>query len=275
MNVGIVAQRGNGRAAGLASDLAARLAEEGVDVDFDESTAATLDRSDDAVAQADLSGADLVVSIGGDGTFLYAARGAGGTPVVGVNLGEVGFLNAVSPTEAVETVSETVGALRRGELQVREAPRLAASGDGWAGDPAMNEVVVQGTRRGHGGGVDYEVLVDGARYSGGHADGVLVATPTGSTAYNLSERGPLVHPDVEGFVVTEMAAAGGMPPLVVPEPATVTVRVTGSSGAVAVADGRHLRELDTPTAVDVATASPPVRLAGPRADFFEALGKLD
>jgi NAD+ kinase len=102
-----------------------------------------------------------------------------------------------------------------------------------------------------------------------------VATPTGSTAYNLSERGPLVHPDVEGFVVTEMAAAEGMPPLVVPETATVTVRISGSSGAVAVADGRHLRELDTPTAVDVATATPPVRLAGPRADFFEALGKLD
>jgi NAD+ kinase len=275
MKVGIVAQRGNDRAATLADELAATLVREDVAVAFDESTAAALDRTDDALEQAALSTADLVVSIGGDGTFLYAARGAGGTPVVGVNLGEVGFLNAVRPAEAVETVTESVRALGRGDLHVREAPRLAATGDGWAGDPAMNEVVVQGPRRGHGGGVEYEVRVDGATYSSGHADGVLIATPTGSTAYNLSERGPLVHPDVEGLVVTEMSAVEGMPPLVVPGDATVSVRLTDDRGGVVVADGRHIRQLETPAEVAVATTTPPVRLAGPRADFFEALGKLD
>jgi NAD+ kinase len=117
--------------------------------------------------------------------------------------------------------------------------------------------------------------VDGSRYSGGHADGVLVGTPTGSTAYNLSEGGPLVHPGVDGLLVTEMAASDGMPPLVVDADSEVTVTVTDAESAVVVSDGRRSRELCPPTEVTVAVTEPPVRLAGPKGDFFEALGKLD
>jgi NAD+ kinase len=248
---------------------------------------------------SDLETCDLAVSIGGDGTFLYAARGAAGTPVLGVNLGEVGFLNAVGPEEAVEAVRREVETFRAttstdraggtgtgteagvdggsdaDRLDVREVPRLAAWSDGWRADPAMNEIVVQGPRRGHGGGVDLAVRVDGGRYAEGHADGVLVATPTGSTAYNLSEHGPLVHPDVDGLVVTGMSATDGMPPLVVPADAEVTVDVTGADRAVVVSDGRSAEVVRPPATVTVATTDPPVRLAGPRPDFFEALGKLD
>ncbi|MEF8857035.1 MAG: NAD(+) kinase, partial [Haloplanus sp.] len=119
------------------------------------------------------------------------------------------------------------------------------------------------------------VRVDGSRYSDSHADGVLVATPTGSTAYNLSESGPLVHPGVDGIVVNEMCASEGMPPLVVGPDSAVTVRVSGADRAVVVGDGRVLRELDPPTEVRVARADSPMRVAGPSSDFFEALGKLE
>ena len=274
MQVAIVAQRGNGRAARLADDLRERLDEAGVDVRVDADTAEAL-----GVAGHDVEtfeSADLAVSIGGDGTVLFAARGAGGTPILGVNLGEVGFLNAVGPDEAVEAVMDEVEHFRRGEpLAVREVPRIAASGDGWTERPAMNEVVVQGPRRGHGGGVDVEVRVDGSLYSSGHVDGVLVATPTGSTAYNLSERGPLVHPSVGGLVVNEMVAEDGMPPLVVSPDAKVTISVTGAEEAVVVTDGRRRTYLTPPAEVTVASANAPVRLAGSPSDFFEALGKLD
>jgi NAD+ kinase len=273
MRVGIVAQKENGRAAALASDLVDSLEDAGVTVAVDDATAAALDVTGRPAAA--LEGCDLVVSIGGDGTFLFAGRAAGGTPVLGVNLGEVGFLNAVSPGAAVDAVLDEVAAFRAGALDVREAPRLAASGDGWEGEPAMNEVVVQGPRRGHGGGVTVEVCVDGSVYSSTHADGVLVSTPTGSTAYNLSERGPLVHPAVAGLVVTQMSARAGMPPLVVAEDSEVTVTVSGADSAVVVSDGRSVQAVTPPTDVTVATTDPPVRFAGPRPDFFEALGKLD
>ncbi|SFR60168.1 NAD+ kinase [Halogeometricum rufum] len=274
MQVAIVAQRGNSRAAYLSDDLRERLREAGVEVRVDAKTAAELGVEGHPVET--FATADLVVSIGGDGTFLFAARGAGGTPIIGVNLGEVGFLNAVGPEDAVEAVMAEVERFRDGEsLTHREVPRIAARTDGWTGHPAMNEIVVQGPRRGHGGGVGVEVRVDGSLYTGGHADGVLVATPTGSTAYNLSERGPLVHPSVEGLVVNEMVPDSGMPPLVVAPDAEVSITVTDAEEAVVVSDGRHRQYVTPPTEVTIATTDDPVRLAGPSSDFFEALGKLD
>ncbi|QIB75751.1 NAD(+)/NADH kinase [Halogeometricum borinquense] len=274
MQVAIVAQRGNSRAAYLADDLRERLLNADVEVRVDAETAETLGVEGHPVETVET--ADLVVSIGGDGTFLFTARGAGGTPILGVNLGEVGFLNAVGPDDAVEAVMAEVERFRDGEsLAVREVPRIAAEADGWTEHPAMNEVVVQGPRRGHGGGISLEVRVDGSLYSGGHADGVLVATPTGSTAYNLSERGPLVHPSVEGLVINEMAPDGGMPPLVVSPDAEVTITVTDAEEAVVVSDGRQRQYVTPPTEVTIATTDDPVRLAGPSSDFFEALGKLD
>ncbi|QLG63162.1 NAD(+)/NADH kinase [Halorarum salinum] len=273
MDVGIVAQRGNNRAAYLAGDLRERLREVDVRVRLDEATAAELDAEGVPVDRMDAP--DLVVSIGGDGTFLFAARGAGGTPVLGVNLGEVGFLNAVPPDEAVEAVLAEVEAFREGEMRVREAPRLAATCEGWESPHAVNEIVVQGERRGHGGGAGVEVRVDGSLYSGGHADGVLVATPTGSTAYNLSERGPLVHPGVDGLVVNEMCATGGMPPLFVAPDVTVGVTLTDAAEAVIISDGRRPHTVEVPTEVVVERTGPPVRVAGPSSDFFEALKKLE
>jgi NAD+ kinase len=273
MNVGIVAQKRNERAAYLAEELRERLREQDVAVCVDTVTAEVL--GIDGTPVSAFSDCDLIVSIGGDGTFLFAARGADGTPILGVNLGEVGFLNAVAPEDAVDEVLSEVAAYRDGDLPVREVPRIAASGDGWTGDPAMNEVVVHGPRRGHGGGLNLEVRVDGSLYTGSHADGVLVATPTGSTAYNLSERGPLVHPSVHGLIVNEMTAADGMPPLVVAPDSEVTVHVSDAAEAQVVSDGRSRQRIDLPAAVTVERADSPVRLAGPQADFFEALGKLD
>jgi NAD+ kinase len=272
MRVGIVAQKGNRRAAALAGEIRDRLLRDDVDVIVDEATASALGVTGRSVETFDE--ADLVVSIGGDGTFLFAARGAGTTPVVGVNLGEVGFLNAVAPEDAEEAVVSEVAAYRDGEVAVREVPRIAASCDDWESEPAVNEIVVQGRRRGHGGGVEMELRVDGSTYTDGHADGVLVATPTGSTAYNLSERGPLVHPAVDALVVNEMAPDDGMPPLAVDPDATVTVELTAPERAVVVSDGRETHEVEPPVEIEVATADAPVRIAGPTADFFRALGKL-
>ena len=289
MNVGIVAQRGNQRAAYLADDLREALWAADVAVSLDESTADALDAEGvpvDAFAES-----DLVVSIGGDGTFLFAARGAGTTPILGINLGEVGFLNAVAPGDAVDVVTDVVATCKEtGTVPSRAVDRLRASGsdgatgdttsgapsDGaWALPPALNEVVIHGPRRGHGASLEYTVRVDGSLYASGSADGVLIATPTGSTAYNLSEGGPLVHPRVRGLIVNEMVASDPMPPLVAPTDARITVRVEAPEEAVAISDGRARHRFSPPEQITVTAAADPVYLAGPQVDFFEALGKLD
>jgi NAD+ kinase len=276
MNVGIVAQRDNPRAAALANEIRTHLDDAGVPTVVDETTAAQLGPDAEGVPVDQMAGRDLVVSIGGDGTFLFAARGAGTTPIMGVNLGEVGFLNAVSPDVAVETVDDVVRRLREdGRADTRSMHRLRARGDGWSLPPAINEVAVLGPQRGHGQGVDLEVTVNGATYTAGHADGVLIATPTGSTAYNLSEDGPLVHPDVSGLIVTEMAGESEMPPLVIDDESEIEVTVENANRAVVVGDGRTSESVTPPATVTLTRAEKSVRVAGPPLDFFAGLGKLD
>ncbi|MCL9812803.1 NAD(+)/NADH kinase [Natranaeroarchaeum aerophilus] len=274
MHLGIVAQRGNERAAELARDLVEILTADDLTVSVDAATGDTLDRP--GVDVSEMATCDLVVSIGGDGTFLYAARGAASTPIIGVNLGEVGFLNAIAPADAIEAVTAEVERLRSdGRVASRELPRLQAENGDWSLEPAINEIVFQGPQRGHGMGADFEVRIDGDVYTTGHADGVLVSTPTGSTAYNLSEGGPLVHPGLDAVVVTEMCPTDSMPPLVVDADSTVSVTVSDADDAFVVSDGRTRKQLDPPTTVTVETAGAPVRLAGGSADYFEALKKLE
>ena len=275
MQVGIVAQQGNARAANLAADIRDRLEAADVRVRFDEATAAAIDETPCDISR--MARCDLVVSIGGDGTFLFAARGAGSTPVVGVNLGEVGFLNAVSPDEAVETIAREVSRFREtGSIRYREVPRVTVSGPGdWDLAPALNEISVQGPKRGHVNGLNLEIRVDGDLYSSGRADGVLVATPTGSTAYNLSDGGPLIHPAVDAFVVTTMCGRGTMPPLVVPLDADLRIRANDADEAVVSSDGSEHRRVGLPVELTVSAAAEPARVAGPVSNFFQALDKLD
>ncbi len=273
MRLGVVAQKGNDRAVEVATDLADELGQGDVEIHLDSVTAEAADR--DGVALSKLSECPLVISVGGDGTFLFTARHVGSTPILGVNLGEVGFLNGVSPGEATDRVRDEIDRIREtGEPQYREVPRIKAWGDEWSLTPGLNEIVVQGPQRGHGQGVDLEVRVAGSLYAGGHADGVLVATQTGSTAYNMSEGGPLLHPDVRGFVITDMNAEAAMPPLVIAPEQSITVRVSGTDRVAVSSDG-NTRWIDAPTEISVGMADAPGRIAGPPSDFFRALNKID
>ncbi|MFP8955528.1 NAD(+)/NADH kinase [Natrialbaceae archaeon A-CW3] len=273
-DVGIVAQRGNERARAIADRLVRTVDAFGADVVVDDATGNGVDAP--AVPVEAMADCAFVVSIGGDGTFLFVARETGGVPLVGINLGEVGFLNAVSPEDAVNAVE---GLLEErwetGSIDGRSVVRLQASGEGWSLEPALNEIVVHGPRRGPAGGIEVEVTVDGESYARSWADGALVSTPTGSTAYNLSEGGPLVHPTVDAIVVTQMCATDSMPPLVVDADSEVTLSVSGRGPAWAISDGRTRQELEPPETVTVTVADAPITLAGPQVHFFDALEKLE
>jgi NAD+ kinase len=166
---------------------------------------------------------DIIMSLGGDGTFLRAARVAcqRGIPVLGINLGHLGFLAGAGP----DTADDALRRLVRGQYTVEQRLVLSVRvGDAGPHALAVNDVVV------HKGGVArvirLSVAVDGEQVGTYSADGVIVATPTGSTAYSLSAGGPIVVPGVDAFVVTAISPHTlAVRPLVVPAAATISIRV--------------------------------------------------
>ena len=168
-----------------------------------------------------LEAGDLVVAMGGDGTVLTALRAAAAAqaPVLGVACGSLGALSAVTADRFVEAL----GRVWAGDWMARSLPALAidvAQGDD---DWAINDLVV--VRRGAGQLVA-EVAVDGELYVRLAGDGLVIATPLGSSAYSMAAGGPVLAAGTWAFVCTPLAMHGGSaPPLVVPGDAAVTVDV--------------------------------------------------
>ncbi len=206
---------------------------------------------------------EIVMVFGGDGTLLRAAEVAreSGTPVLGVNLGHVGFLAEAEPTDLVATVERVV----RGGYDVEERSTLdvevcidgRVAWSGWA----LNEASLEKSPRERM--LDLLVEVDGRPLTEFGCDGVVIATATGSTAYAFSGGGPILWPDVAGLLVVPLNAhALFSRPIVVTPAATVAVHVVGPDTVGWVTcDGRRSAELP-PGAVLRATGSDrPLRLA--------------
>jgi NAD+ kinase len=160
-------------------------------------------RSDGSVS---VDGADLLVSLGGDGTLLRAVDAAlpGGIPVLGVNIGRLGYLTQVEPNDLETALTRFLA----GTHQVEERMTLEVTVDGPDGRPlvrrrALNEATVEKTVPGHT--VRIAAVIDGRPFVTYAADGLLVSTPTGSTAYNLSARGPVLSPRLRAIVVTPVS----------------------------------------------------------------------
>ncbi len=172
----------------------------------------------------DESPLDILLSFGGDGTLLRGARSLGGrdVPIMGINLGRVGFLTTATP----ENFEQAIDDLLQKRYEVEERRVLETTiGDGDAerrGQLALNDVVV------HKAGVARVILirvsVDGEQIGQYSADGIIVATPTGSTAYSLSAGGPVVVPDVDALVITAICPHTlAVRPIVVRGEAHITV----------------------------------------------------
>lgn len=154
------------------------------------------------VDEADLcDNADLVMAIGGDGTMLYASRLAreSGTPILGINRGRLGFLADVTPDEMIGSVDQVLrGDYSRDSRMLLEARLVSQSGEESIAY-ALNDVVLK--RRETGRMVDFLTRVDGDYVNTHAGDGLIVATPTGSTAYSLSCGGPIISPQLDAVVV--------------------------------------------------------------------------
>ncbi len=181
---------------------------------------------------------DLVLSFGGDGTLLRTAHltGPNDTPLLGVNIGRLGFLADIEVDQLFEALESIVD----GNYDVEERMVLEARGSGPSLDTkwALNEFVVN--RSGDAGLINVEVSVEGTPLNTYWADGLILGTPTGSTAYSLSTGGPIIAPGVDAIILTPIAPHTlTVRPIVLPADSTLTCRVLGDDEPyVFSADGR-------------------------------------
>ena len=200
--------------------------------------------------------ADVVIVLGGDGTFLRAVHEFPGTPLLGFNLGGLGYLSSVGEHDFAFALMK----LASGRYRISERRMIEVNGE----FAALNDIVITREMSGHSTRLDLEA--DGKLVTRYMADGLIFATPTGSTAYSLAAGGPVVMPDSGDFVVTPMNPhALGVRPLVVKDSVrfTVTARSRSAGNAMKVgvyADGEDVLTLDEGRSVEIARSAQTAKL---------------
>lgn len=207
--------------------------------------------------------AEMVIVLGGDGTLLRAAELARpvGAPILGINLGRVGFLAEAEREDLSATVDRVV--TKRYEVEERMTIDVIARVDGevLATTWALNEASIEKSRRERM--IELIVEIDGRPLSRWACDGLICATPTGSTAYAFSVGGPVVWPAVEALLLAPISAHSlfARPLVVSPRSVLATELVPETPGAVLTCDGRRQVELPSGARIEVRRGSMPVRLA--------------
>lgn len=186
---------------------------------------------------------DLAVSVGGDGTMLRTVGlvASAGVPVLGVNVGHMGYLTEVEPEGLIDALSRFIEGRYQVERRMTLAVSIVAGGQGRT-VTALNEVVLEKTVSGHT--VRLGVSINGTPFTTYAADGLIVSTPTGSTAYNLSARGPIVSPGHRAILVTPVSPHMLFDRSLVLDPTEVVeIGVIDGRQAALVVDGRDAGHL--------------------------------
>jgi NAD+ kinase len=276
--VGIVVRDGSAEVVQALDRLRAWLAGRSVDFTVEEDRARGRAPGETSL---DTSGTpfDLVIALGGDGTLLRAARAVVGTdtPVLGVNLGRLGFLTSLPDAELEAGLAEVFGGRARLDYRFTLRGRIERGGE-VDGDNlfALNDIVVHTSGAARVAPLTLHVGRGATREEVGSfaADGVILATPTGSTAYSMSAGGPIIVPDVECIVVTPICPHSlAVRPLVIPahEVISVTSLDPDTHHQVTV-DGQVERGLESSETVVVAREEHPVALVRlPGQSFFRTM----
>jgi len=227
-----------------------------------------------AVRREDLPAqADLLVVLGGDGTLLSTARAVGesGVPILGVNLGGLGFLTATPLDEMMAAVA----ALVSGEMAIEERMMLAARvrrrGEWITEHIALNDAVILKSAMSRI--INLSVSVEGRHATAYRADGLIISTPTGSTAYSLSAGGPILFPLMDAVVLTPVCSHTlTNRPIVLPGHDRIEVILRSAQQVMLTLDGQVGVELEENDAVEIRQAAARIRLARfPHKDFFSVL----
>jgi NAD+ kinase len=255
----------------LARAVAAWLTERGHDVRLPKGDAEVVGLGDLGADDDHLApGLDLAVSLGGDGTMLRTVDlvAAEGTPVLGVNVGQLGYLAHVEPVDTQRALERVLS----GDYSIEERMMLAVEVEATGTRAlALNEAVVEKTPMGHT--VRLSVAINDDFWTTYAADGLIVATPTGSTAYSLSARGPILAPDLRALVLTPVSPHQLFDrAMIFSDHTRLRLEVCGARTATLSVDGRNLGELHEGEAVVCTGAAQSARLVtfGTR-DFHRTL----
>ena len=216
---------------------------------------------------------DALAVLGGDGTFLYGAGLVAdhGVPIFGVNLGSLGFITPYARGEAVTAIQDAA----HGRLGIEERIRLAVTLPGSSTTEtgpkcAVNDAVL--TQRSIARLLDLEARLDGAEIASYKADGLIVSTPTGSTAYTLAAGGPILTPDVQAMVLTPICPHTlTNRPLVFRPDARLAIRNASGGSVTLTIDGQWACELASDASIEIRRAEQPLRLYRPPRGFFAIL----
>jgi NAD+ kinase len=273
--VGIVAKPDAARAQGVILQLLPWLSSRGHSVVLEKETADLVPSAvTDAASRAELPGqVDLLIILGGDGTLLSMARAVGdlGVPLLGVNLGGLGFLTATTLDEMFPALEAYFAGCMAIEERMLLAARIVRNNQPLGEYAALNDIVI--TKSAMSRIIDLSVSVDGRHATAYRADGLIISTPTGSTAYSLSAGGPILFPTMDAVVLTPICSHTlTNRPIVVPGTDRIEVTLLADQEVMATMDGQvgvGLREGDT---VEVCKAAARIRLVRfPQKDFFSVL----
>ncbi len=233
----------------------------------------------DCDAQTCLQNADLAVSLGGDGTILALAREMKkrSVPVLGINLGRLGFLTEVRPAEMIQELKACLA----GELKIEKRMMLECRLQSKKHQVdrklvALNDMVI--SREGVSRLAAIDILVSGKTLAAFRGDGVILATPTGSTAYSLSAGGAVVHPEVDSIMITPICPhASSMHPTIIPANEKIAIairRERRDAKAVLTADGQEIVEVDDSFSIEVTRFKLPFRLVkSSHRNYYETIRK--
>jgi NAD+ kinase len=268
----LVAKKGKAEALTLARQIRERLP--GVEVLGDRHLSAELGWGTPDDEREIARRADLVVVLGGDGTLIHAARLLGGraVPILGVNLGSLGFMTEVPESDLFPALEKALTGRCHVETRMKLTCRLMRDSHLEVEDEVLNDVVIN--KGALARIADHEMFIDGEYVATYKSDGIIVATPTGSTAYALSAGGPIVHPSLEGMVVAPICShALTQRPLVIP--ADRVIRITLKSEVADVyltLDGQAGRTLQSGDIIEVRRSPNPVLLVrNPGMGYFAVL----
>ncbi|MGV2291293.1 NAD kinase [Trinickia sp. YCB016] len=234
--------------------LAACVAKRGLEVVFEAETARDIGVSGyPALTPAEIGArADVAVVLGGDGTMLGIGRQLAPykTPLIGVNHGRLGFITDIAATEMQQVVPQMLaGSFEREERSLLES-RIMRNGEPIYHALAFNDVVVN--RSGFSGMAELHVSVDGRFMYNQRSDGLIVATPTGSTAYALSSQGPILHPQLGGIVLVPIAPhALSNRPIVLPDDSKVSIQIIAGRDVNVNFDMQSFTALELNDTIDV------------------------